>query len=116
MKDTAAPRRVYRQSVERLQSSGTHVQTISAIGWIVSDFLVGLAIVWLYAAIRPRFGAGAGTAVIAAVVIWGISHVAYACLWFLGIYPLSLICMTTAGALVASLAAGLAGGRIYQEA
>jgi hypothetical protein len=30
--------------------------TPSMIGWIVTDFLFGLLIVWSYAAMRPRFG------------------------------------------------------------
>ena len=33
-------------------------------------FLLGIVIVWLYAMIRPRFGAGPKTAIIAAFVIW----------------------------------------------
>ena len=38
----------------------------SAIGgFVVITFLVGIVTVWLYAAIRPRFGPGPGTAVIA---------------------------------------------------
>ncbi|HEY2963270.1 MAG TPA: hypothetical protein VGJ37_12685 [Pyrinomonadaceae bacterium] len=33
-------------------------------------FLLGIVIVWVYAMIRPRFGPGPKTAVIAAFVIW----------------------------------------------
>jgi hypothetical protein len=35
-----------------------------------TTFLVGIVMVWLYAMIRPRFGPGVKTAVIAAFVIW----------------------------------------------
>jgi hypothetical protein len=38
--------------------------------YAVYDVAKGLAGVWLYAAIRPRFGAGPRTATIAAVVTW----------------------------------------------
>jgi len=38
--------------------------------YAVYDLAKGLAGVWLYAAIRPRFGAGPQTGVIAAVVTW----------------------------------------------
>ena len=31
--------------------------------WIAIDFLFGILLVWTYAAIRPRFGAGAKTAI-----------------------------------------------------
>src|SRR6266849_3466799 len=38
----------------------------SLIVWfVVADFLAGIFLVWLYAAIRPRFGAGPKTAVYA---------------------------------------------------
>ena len=42
-----------------------------AIAWfIIMDFIVGVAMVWLYAAIRPRFGAGVRTAVVAGLIVW----------------------------------------------
>jgi hypothetical protein len=40
-------------------------------------FLTGFALVWLYAAMRPRFGAGFKTAVIAGFFVW----------LFVGIWP-----------------------------
>jgi hypothetical protein len=36
--------------------------------WVVIDFLLGLIVVWTYAAIRPRFGAGPKTAIIAGLI------------------------------------------------
>src|SRR5713101_2552164 len=38
--------------------------------FVVWDFVMGIGLVWLYAAIRPRFGAGVKTAVIAGVAVW----------------------------------------------
>src|SRR6478672_3912498 len=38
--------------------------------WIVLGFVIGIAAVWLYAAIRPRYGAGPGTAVKAGIAVW----------------------------------------------
>ena len=40
------------------------------ISFIVLGFVTGLAAVWTYAAIRPRFGAGPKTAIYAALVTW----------------------------------------------
>lgn len=37
---------------------------------VVMSFLTGIGLVWLYAAIRPRFGAGAKTALIAGFFAW----------------------------------------------
>ena len=88
----------------------------SAMGWILSDLVAGLFMIWLYAAIRPRFGPGPKTALMAGLGVWFITHLAYASLFFMGLYPAELVCASTAGALVAFLAGGLAGGALYQEA
>lgn len=87
----------------------------SMIGWIVTDFLFGILIVWTYAAIRPRFGPGAGTAVKAALLVWAVSHIAYASFVFLNMYSAGLIALVSAGGLVAALAGGYAGCSIYRE-
>jgi hypothetical protein len=89
--------------------------TPSMIGWIVTDFLLGIFIVWSYAAMRPRFGPGAGTSVKAALLVWAISHLAYASFAFLGMYSLNLVATMSFGGLVAALAGGYAGCAIYKE-
>ncbi|MGH7863902.1 MAG: hypothetical protein ACREQB_02855 [Candidatus Binataceae bacterium] len=38
--------------------------------FISYDLLKGLLAIWIYAAIRPRHGAGPATALIAAIVVW----------------------------------------------
>jgi hypothetical protein len=38
--------------------------------YIITDFVVGILLVWTYAAIRPRFGPGLRTAGAAAVLFW----------------------------------------------
>ena len=91
------------------------IATTSMIGWIVTDFLFGVLIVWTYAAMRPRFGAGASTAVKAALLIWGVSHIAYFSFVFLNMYSLHLIALVSAGGLLAALAGGYAGCSIYKE-
>ncbi|MDP9201515.1 MAG: hypothetical protein M3P26_06235 [Gemmatimonadota bacterium] len=42
----------------------------SIVGYIVMDFVLGILLVWTYAAIRPRFGPGMKTATYAAVLFW----------------------------------------------
>jgi hypothetical protein len=45
--------------------------------WVILDFLYGIALVYVYAAIRPRFSAGVGTAVRAGLIVWvfiGLFH------------------------------------------
>ncbi|MEK7329794.1 MAG: hypothetical protein AAB113_03235 [Candidatus Eisenbacteria bacterium] len=45
--------------------------------WIVWSFVMGLGGVWLYAAIRPRFGAGPKTAAIAGLALWVIAYLTF---------------------------------------
>src|SRR5690349_8781096 len=45
------------------------------IFWIIFDFLAGLLIAYLYAALRPRLGARPRTAIVAALVVSGVCHV-----------------------------------------
>ena len=40
---------------------------------VINGFLQGIATVWIYAAIRPRFGPGPKTAAIAAFVLWALA-------------------------------------------
>jgi hypothetical protein len=87
----------------------------SMTGWVVVDFLAGMIVVWLYAAIRPRFGAGPRTALIAAFVIWFVGHLFFASYVFNGIYSAQVVAATSAGALVGALAGGLAGSWLYRE-
>jgi hypothetical protein len=88
----------------------------SLIGWIASDFALGVAILGIYAGIRPRFGPGPKTAAIASLAVWTIAHVAYGSMWFTGLYSPRLVGAAALGSLVGSLAGGYAGCRIYQEA
>jgi len=85
------------------------------MGWVIVDFILGILTVWAYAAIRPRFGPGPRTALTAALVIWLAAHVAYASYAFMGYYSWSLICASSAGGLVAALAGGYIGARLYTE-
>ncbi len=80
--------------------------------------VIGLAAVWIYAAIRPRFGAGPKTAVYAALVTWVLSSLV-ANTFFMVIpymYPHHLALYATIADLVACLAGTVAGAALYKEA
>lgn len=88
-------------------------------GWILSvavTLLVGLTLVFFYAAARPRFGPGPGTAVLVAVALWiggyVVSLLGYA---MLGLFPGGLLVTWGALGLVEMVAAALLGGWIYRE-
>jgi hypothetical protein len=86
------------------------------IGFVVMAFLLGIATVWLYAAIRPRFGAGAGTAVIAGVAVWFFAYlysgVGTTLMSFL---PAGLMTLTLAWGSRRDVLGALAGAWVYRE-
>src|SRR5262245_1739575 len=82
---------------------------------IIVDCGFGFILAWLYAAIRPRLGPGASTAVIAALATFGIANAQMALFggWLVG---WDLYIRTAALSLVAMIIAGLAAGWVYKEA
>jgi apolipoprotein N-acyltransferase len=84
--------------------------------FVVMCFLLGILMVWLYAAVRPRLGPGPKTAVIVAVLAWFMTL-----LWSggaqvaMGIMPMRLTLFGLAWGLVEFLAASLVGARLYRE-
>lgn len=85
------------------------------IGFIVLDFVLGLVLVWLYAAIRPRFGPGPKTALIASIALFIAVGGAFTSYWFMAFYTWKLVAAASAGGLVSMVAAGYVGGMLYQE-
>ena len=83
--------------------------------YIIGDFVFGLVIVWVYAAIRPRFGPGAGTAAKVSFAVWAVTTVFSAQMCMLGIYPASLLLTASAAGLAGALAGGYVGGMMYKE-
>ena len=77
----------------------------------------GIALIWIYAAIRPRFGAGVKTAILAGLAFWFIGSLLPNCsfMWVAGLFSKHLAAMTTAGNLVEILAGAIAGAAIYKE-
>lgn len=83
--------------------------------WIVADFLYGILIVFAYAAMRPRFGAGPKTAVIAGVTLFLAVTVVLAGFQAMGMFEQATFVKNVASALVVTIAASLAGGAVYKE-
>lgn len=85
--------------------------------FVVLDFVYGIALIQLYAAIRPRFGAGPATALKAGIFVWvlvGLLHAVGEAP--LGHMPQRLYVMGTLVALVEFPLAAVAGARFYKEA
>jgi hypothetical protein len=85
-------------------------------GFVLLAFLLGIATVWLYAAIRPRFGAGPGTAGIAGLAVWFFAYL-YNGLGdeLLGLFPAGLTTLTLIWGLAEILLGAIAGGWVYRE-
>ena len=82
---------------------------------ILLDFVVGVVLVWVYAAIRPRFGAGLGTALKAGLASWFLAGALCAALTVQGVMPLGVMTITILVLLVEYPVAVIAGARIYTE-
>jgi hypothetical protein len=88
---------------------------------IVAFNLIGLAYgifaVWLYAAIRPRYGAGPKTAICAGLAVWvaGVLLPNAALMGITGLFPSNLTALSTLAGVVEWSAAILAGAALYQE-
>ena len=94
-----------------LQFPGTHQVFI----FITMTFLLGIITIFVYAGFRPRFGAGAKTAVIAALVVWLVSLLPAFGDVVLGIAPANLLVITGAWSLVEMIVAAVAGAWLYKE-
>jgi hypothetical protein len=79
------------------------------------DLLEGVSILWLYAAIRPRYGAGPKTAVLAACAWWFIVSLGDATWCSFGFFPARTVIPLMIGTLPALVLATLAGARVYRE-
>jgi len=82
----------------------------------VWGFLVGIAAVWIYAAIRTRYGAGPSTAARAGVVTWGLAVLlANVANYPLGLFPTRLLVITAVVALFEIIIAAVLGAWLYKE-
>jgi len=85
--------------------------------WNILGFLAGIGAVWGYAAIRPRFGAGAKTAMIAGVAAWYFSRFLGAIgEWNMGMASQKMIMTGLVWGLVEIVIATIAGAWAYKEA
>ena len=82
----------------------------------VWGFLVGIAAVWIYAAIRPRYGAGVGTAARAGLIAWALAvFLSNLANYPSGLYPTRLLVITSVVALFEIVIATVAGAWLYKE-
>ncbi len=87
----------------------------AVIGYIVMDFIIGLALVWTYAAIRPRFGPGVKTASYVAILFWILTMIFMSGYMHMGMMSAGLWWTFAILGLVNYLASSVAGAKFYTE-
>jgi len=84
--------------------------------FVVLDLVAGVFLVWLYAAIRPRFGAGPVTAAKAGIAAWFVGGLLVTLfMWPMETMPHNLMITTTVVGLVSWTLAAVIGAKFYTE-
>jgi hypothetical protein len=99
------------QSLNRAPISGD-----SALWLMVMGFVMGMALVWIYAAVSPRFGQRHKAAVAAGLITWLLVYV-LALGWSaaLGVYSAKLYLSTVSWSLIETLGASFVGAWLYER-
>lgn len=83
--------------------------------FVVTNLVLGLWTMWLYAAIRPRYGPGPKTAAVAAFAVWFLGSWADAVWAAMVAIPPGILVAPVAAALPAIIVAAMVGARLYKE-
>ena len=94
----------------------TTMTGLQIVAFVVVDFLLGIFAIWLYSAIRPRYGAGPKTAVCAGAAVWGLgSLLPSVAPTVLHLFGRRLMGISVLGSLVGMILGALVGAWLYKE-
>jgi len=82
---------------------------------VVMDLILGIALVWTYAAIRPRFGPGPRTAMYAGFLFWVLASIFFSGFLHMGMMSTGLWWSYAFFGLVNFLVSAWAGAKVYSE-
>jgi hypothetical protein len=100
-----------------MKALGVQLRSNAIPVFLLLGFVRGITMIWAYAAARPRYGAGAKTAVITGLGIWVIGGVLPDVdFWASGILPTQALCIAMLVELVLIVVASVAGAAVYKEA
>ena len=107
----------FKANATRLGLDPAAAETPTGIAtWVIIDLLLGILVVWTYAAIRPRFGPGPKTAIYAGLVPFiSISLITFG-LSQGGLIPTALWMKVTVASLFITSIGAVAGAWHYKEA
>jgi hypothetical protein len=96
--------------------AGSQIAVFFIWGFLVWGFLIGISAVWLYAAIRPRYGAGPKAALCVGSFVWSLGYLLPSVTPFLlSLFPRRIFGIDLTVGLVEVLLATLIGARLYRE-
>ena len=95
-----------------LKGKGEDPMTMT--GRIVTGFAIGFLLVWLYAAIRPRFGPGPKTAILAAFVVWFCGFIFYMDWLYMGMMSVGLYAMVSIAMFIVCAITAWVGAMLYK--
>lgn len=85
-------------------------------GFVITAFLMGIGMIWLYAAIRPRYGAGPKTAVCAGLAAWFFLYfLGFGSSFIMGLFPAKLMLIAEVWGLFELPIAAVIGAWPYKE-
>ena len=82
---------------------------------VATQFIVGIMLVWIYAAIRPRFGPGPKTAMISAAVVWIFGFLFYLDWLYAGMMTAATYAIVSVVMIVTLAIASWVGCMLYKE-
>jgi len=99
-----------------MRALGREMSPTAIAVFIVWGFIMGIAAVWLYAAVRPRFGPGPQTAALSGCACWVLGY-ALPNLGMLpmGLFPTRLVLIGVGVGLVEIILATMLGAWLYKE-
>ena len=96
--------------------AGSQIAVFFVWSFILWGFLIGIISVWLYAAIRPRYGAGPKTALCVGSFVWGLGYLLTSVTPFLlNLFPRRIVAIGLTVGLVEVLLSTLVGAWLYRE-
>jgi|SRR2546423_5588939 hypothetical protein len=87
----------------------------AVISYVIMDLVLGIALVWTYAAVRPRFGPGPRTAIFTALLFWLLGLIFNAGYRQMGMMSSGLWWTVAVIWLVSFSIASWAGAAVYSE-
>jgi len=104
-----------KQMFERLHLPAMDQSFSAMLPLILIDLLIGIIMIFTYAAIRPRFGPGPKTAVLAGFVLYATVTILMYAFTSMGIFTRDAYVKNAVFYAVAWILAAVAGGALYKE-